>query len=81
MGQQVRQILEKAFPGIQVDVDSGPSGRVNGHVIWDGFTGHDNVERQQMIRAALNTGLGAEVTQVGILLTYTPVELQAMMAA
>ena len=81
MGQQVERVLGQAFPGIQVVVDNVPGGRVNGHVVWDGFADHDNVERQQMIRAALNAGLGEEVTPVGLLLTYTPTELQAMMAA
>ena len=81
MGHKLGQILGQAFPGIEVDVDSLPGGRVSGRVVWDGFTDHDNVERQQMIRMALSAGLGAEATQVGILLTYTPHELQVMMAA
>jgi len=81
MGQKLGQILGQAFPGIEVSVDNVPGGRVNGRVVWDGFTDHDNVERQQMIRAALNDGLGAEATQIGILLTYTPHELETMMAA
>ncbi len=78
MHEQVEQILGRAFPGMEVSAESVLGGRVNGRVVWDGFTGHDNVGRQQMIRAALRDGLGAGVAQIGLLLAYTPHELQAM---
>ncbi len=81
MGQRIREVLEEKFPGIDVDLDEAPGERVNGHVVWEGFTGHDHVDRQQRVRQALREGLGAEMQQVGILLTYTPRELRAMLAA
>lgn len=86
MGQQlmkrkIKQVLEAQFAGIEVDFDKPSGERVNGHVVWEGFTGHDHVDRQQRVRQALRDGLGADAQQVGILLTYTPRELRAMMAA
>lgn len=81
MGQQVKRILEQSFPGIQTEMETLSGGRLFGTAIWDGFDGHDNVERQQMIRAALRSALGAEAQQVGILLTYTPHEMRVMQEA
>ncbi len=81
MGERVRLILERSFDGIQTDIENLPGQRVTGSVVWDGFARHDHVERQQMVRQALQAELGSEITQVGVLLTYTPTELGAMMAA
>lgn len=80
-GQQVSQTLAGAFPGIQANVEEMPGGRTSGTVVWDGFTGHDFVERQQMIRNVLQAELGAQVQSVGVLLTYTTEEQHAMLAA
>ncbi len=81
MGHRVKQILEDTFTGIQVDLADLPGQRITGSVVWEGFTGHDHVERQQQVRKALQAALGSEVQQVGILLTYTPNEYEQMMAA
>ena len=81
MGERVRQILEQRFDGIRVDLEDLLGQRVTGSVVWDGFAGHDHVERQQIVRQALQTALGPEAVRVGILLTYTPTELGAMLAA
>ena len=81
MGERVRAILEDTFTGMTVDLEPLPDQRVTGSVVWDGFTGHDHVARQQMVRQALQAALGPNVQQVGVLLTYTPDELDAMTAA
>ncbi len=81
MGEHVREILEAEFAGMQADLEEVPGQRINGSLVWEGFMGHDHVERQQMVRQALQVALGPEMQSVGVLLTYTPVELGAMMAA
>lgn len=81
MGQKVIDALQSAFPGIEVQLDEIPGERISGMVIWAGFAALDQVDRQNRIRAALKKELGAEVTQVGVLLTYTRDEINAMRAA
>ncbi len=81
MGQQIAQILKQAFPGMTVDLDETMGPRVHGRIVWDGFAGKDQVDRQTTVRERLKQELGAEAQQVGVLLTYTPTELEAMQAA
>ena len=81
MGQQLTQILEQTFHGMDVKLDEPSSGRIHGSVIWDGFDDKDMGERQELVRTALREALGAQFREVGILLTYTPREMAAMQAA
>ena len=81
MGQQVIQILQQAFQGMDVELDKEPSGRLHGTVIWNGFDGKDMVDRQQVIRKVLKEALGTQFREVGVLLTYTPREMMLMQAA
>ena len=81
MVERVKQCLEDAFEGIKLDLEQFPEGRINGSAVWSGFGGLDQVDRQQQLRAALRSELGAEATQVGVILTYTPDEIHAMKAA
>ena len=81
MEQKVRAVLETAFPDISVDTEVLPDGRISGSVVWAGFAGLDEVDRQTKVRDVLRQELGADAQQVGVLLTYTPDELKAMKAA
>lgn len=81
MEQKVRNALEGAFKGISIDTEILPDGRITGFVVWAGFAGYDEVDRQTQIRDVLRQALGADAQQVGVLLTYTPDELRAMNAA
>jgi hypothetical protein len=77
---KVKSILETAFQGIKVLTEVFPDGRISGSVIWAGFDGLDEVDRQTIVRNELRDKLGADAQQVGVLLTYTPDELEAMNA-
>ena len=66
---------------MDVELDKEPSGRLHGTVIWEGFDNQDHIERQQLVRKVLKQVLGAEVQQIGVLLTYTPREMRLMSAA
>ncbi len=81
MEQKVRDLLQTAFPGIDVDFEVLPDGRISGSVVWAGFAELDHVDRQKKIRELLLEKLGAEAQQVGVLLTYTPDEIKEMNAA
>ncbi len=81
MGQQVTQILEQAFQGMNVELFEMSSGRLSGTIIWDGFDGQEQGDRQHLVREVLKEALGAQVQEVSILLAYTPHEMSAMQAA
>ena len=79
--QQLHQILTQAFPGMTVELDDPQGPRVHERVVWDGFAGKDQADRQAAVREVLKKELGPRVREVGVLLTYTPTELEAMQAA
>jgi hypothetical protein len=81
MVERVTECLELAFAGISLDLEEVPGGRISGSAVWDGFADLDQVDRQQQLRTVLRRDLGAEATLVGVILTYTPHELDAMKAA
>ena len=81
MEQKVKELLETTFPGIKVDTEFFPRGRTSGSVVWAGFDGLDQVNRQTKIRTLLQKQLGADAQQVGVSLTYTPLEMVEMNAA
>jgi acid stress-induced BolA-like protein IbaG/YrbA len=81
MEEQVRDFLKKHFPGMKVELESLPSGRITGQIVWKGFDGHDQFARQEMVRGPLKERFGKDVLFVGVLLTYTPREIEEMVAA
>ena len=81
MVDQVRDILERSFPGIELQLEEIDDERIIGHAVWAGFTDFDQVDRQNMLRDAIRNAMGPGVICVGVVLTYTPDELCAMRAA
>ncbi len=81
MEQEVKELLEATFPGIVLETEILSDERISGTAIWTGFEGFDHVERQTMIRNVLREKLGTDAKVVGVLLTYTPDEIDAMNAA
>ncbi len=81
MEERVKRALAERLHGIKAELEQLPGGRISGHVIWDGFADQEHVDRQRVIRDALRASLGPEAQQVGVLLAYTPRELELMAAA
>jgi acid stress-induced BolA-like protein IbaG/YrbA len=81
MVERIQNILKAEFPGMELDLETMSSGNITGDAVWAGFDDLDQVDRQILIRAALRRALGTEATLVTILLTFTPAEVQSMMAA
>lgn len=81
MDTKVKEIIEAEFANSIVTLEQLPGGMFVGSIVWDGFEGSDDVDRQQLIRKVLRERLGAESAQIGILLTYTSTELAVMTAA
>ncbi len=82
MVERVKEFLEGHFQGMRADLETLPSGRVSGSLIWGEFVQDaDQVARQRRVRAALEQHFGAETQQISVLLTYTPTEIAEMVEA
>ena len=81
MEQRIMDALTKAFDHAQVELDQMSTGRYSGMIVWEGFGEEDAVDRQRRLRQALEKGLGADASQVGVIFAYTPHEMKAMTAA
>jgi hypothetical protein len=81
MVERVTEVLESAFPGIDLEIEEMPNGRIMGTAVWEGFAGLDQVDRQMKLRDAVRVSQNAGDCQLGVILTYTPEELYAMKAA
>jgi hypothetical protein len=79
---RVRDILQAAFPGAVLDLDrlSGAK-RISGHIAWEGFEDVEPIDRQKAVWKVLRKHLGARASDVSIILTYTPREMELMSAA
>jgi len=79
--RQLRDLLQRSFPQAEIS-DLGrptPESSLGGVLVWDGFAGLTQLERQQMLWDALRNGLAAdEPLDVGFIVTVTPQESEAM---
>lgn len=81
MEQQVTQVLQQAFQGMNAGLFEMFNGKLSKPVIREGFGEQDTGDRQDLMRMALEEAHGAKFQQVGVLLTYTPREMMLMLAA
>jgi len=78
MDELIRKIeaeVRDEFAGAQTELDTIDPERVSGYVIWDGFGGLSQLERQSLLWQALRRELSPDA-QMGIsaILTLTPRE-------
>lgn len=78
--KKIDAILAQNFPGIDVAlVTKRGVPRIGGFVIWAGFTGQPQLERQSLIWKVLKASLNQdEELKIGTILTVTPQEVAAM---
>ncbi len=82
METELKEFLELALPGSIVSLERSPvSERVSGSIVWSGFADLEMPERQKLLREKIIQHFGSAATAAGILLTYTPHELDVMAAA
>jgi hypothetical protein len=81
MVERVTKVLESRFPGIDLQIEEMPNGRIMGTVVREGFADLDQVDRQTNLRDALRDNPNLDGSQIGLILAYTPEELFAMKAA
>ena len=79
---KVRRLIREAFPGAELKLDPpSATSRITGMLSWEGFMGHDQIERQREVRQVLRKGLSTdEQARLSAILTMTPAEMQLMRA-
>ncbi len=82
MEERIADILRRNFDGAQVNLArDARNERINGNLLWAGFSGHSFLWRQNKIVRVLRRELGPEAAIVSHIFTYTPNEYEQMMAA
>jgi len=79
--RQLKDLLERSFPQAEISDLGRPTreSRVGGVIVWDGFAGKTQLERQRVLWDALRDSLRSdELLDVGLILTLTPRESQAL---
>ena len=77
---RVRRLLQEQFHGAAVKMDpTAPDDKVHGELVWSGFEGKDQLDRQLQVLEALRSDLQTEeVGRVGLIVTVTPNEMAVM---
>ena len=78
--QKMTNALEARFPGVEVDLSVRKlSHKVGGFVIWDGFLGQQQFERQQQLRNVLKQALTVdELSKLTFIITATSKEVESV---
>lgn len=79
--QTIADLLHNHFPGSEVEMERIGDERFSGFLIWDGFAGREQIERQRAVWAMLRQSLSTEEQRkVAAILTLTPEEMTAARA-
>jgi len=82
MQERIKEALQRNFAGAQVHLRRDEQAeKVNGYVLWEGFSGHDFLWRQNSLYRVLRREFGPEAQAISHLFTYTPNEYEQMAAA
>ena len=82
--EQIKTLLEGELPGASAQVERDEeTGKIGGHIIWDGFEGYNSLKRQNRIFGLLRRNLNASQLQANLsyIFTYTPAEYAQQEAA
>ena len=73
---KLRRVLAQSFPKARLQIDHSRSvDKYSGMILWDGFEGQDQVDRQSRLWEAIRARLSAEEQQrISAILTLTPTE-------
>ena len=76
MMSKLRDAIAAALPGAEVELHRYPPGtRFGGSIVWSGFVGLDQMDRQRVIRKLSDAALDVEgQLRVSMILTLTPEE-------
>ena len=79
--ERIRDAIEQGLPGAVIDDmdEAGVGGRIGGAVIWSGFSGVEQIQRQEKLWEVLRGALSREEQlQISLIITLTPDELAAI---
>jgi acid stress-induced BolA-like protein IbaG/YrbA len=77
--RKLRTLLEERFPGCAVELESANANRIGGSIVWPGFDGMAQIDRQNLLWSALREGLSEEDSRVlTLIITLSPAEVAAM---
>ena len=80
LARTLTDVVRGAFPGAEFRVDPYPGfGKLHGSIVWEGFGGLSQLDRQHQVWDVLRPALTDEQRfATGFLLTVTPAEINAM---
>jgi acid stress-induced BolA-like protein IbaG/YrbA len=77
--QHLAIFLQQNFPGCDPQLERGaPGERIGGYLIWEGFDGMEQIDRQSKLREVLRQLPRDQQLQVTVILTVTPAEWTVM---
>lgn len=78
--EKLKQLFESQFSGATADLEVvKPLKKVGGFLVWEGFEGIEQIDRQRQLRHAVRDGLTPEEqARLTTILTVTPAEVAVM---
>lgn len=79
---KLKRAAERAFAGADVQLRRyRPGPRIGGRIVWSGFVGMEQMDRQRTLRRTIDAALAPdEQRRLSMVLTLTPEETAAMVA-
>jgi acid stress-induced BolA-like protein IbaG/YrbA len=71
---EVRAVIEDAFPGAAVSVATGEDHRIAGTIVWPKFSDYEDTERHRLVIERVRNRLGLRGLNVGVLFPLAPGE-------
>lgn len=81
--RKLRKILKTQFVGAEPELEqAGPLDKIGGYLIWRGFEGVEQLDRQRQLNRAIRERLSVEEQlHITTILTVTPDEVAVMRSA
>ena len=78
--KKLKGLLESDFPNCSLHLErASGSGRIGGELVWSGFVGKDQLERQTVLSKLMRDQLSRdEQLKLSTILTFTPEEIEMM---
>lgn len=77
--ERLEDVLTSHFAGAELHWMRTPGNRLAGTMVWDGFLGQAQIDRQTQLRRVINESLPVDEQQtVSLILTLTPEENAAL---
>jgi acid stress-induced BolA-like protein IbaG/YrbA len=81
VNQKLEDLLLAQFPQSQVHLKGNPpKTRIHGRIVWEGFSGMDQISRQDMLWKVIRNHFGVQAAEISTIFTFTP-QVERLMAA